>query len=863
MVREDDSPDEGLQAVMIADSFTLTFRPITLSPKTPRVLCPLNNVTLLDYSIEWLAGSGVEELILFCVSGHAEISSHIRNRNLNSTTTTGMKVTVIEDPNCSNAGDALRELDRRDLIKSDPFILLQGGDIVTNVDIAPALELHKQRKAKDPSAMMTLLLKSVQQGRSTGNQASIRSTLDDLIVGIDMSKNDPNRIVLFDSHPRRHSTKIPCSFFTSHSNVTVRTDLLDTGIDICSPDVLARFSDEFDYRHVRKQFLANSVAEEEEGLQNKIYAHLIGQKEYAGRVLDLRTYHQISRDLLKRWVYPVVPDNLPSGYEGKFRYVLNRHFVYREVKASMGKSSLDKGIMTKIARKSKIGKCTMLGAHIHIGEGCEVENTVVGHECSIHTNAKVIGSHLWNNVSIHSGAEITSSVLCENVIIHSGAKIGKGCVIGHGCIIGENIELPPYTRITLEEDHDDDDGFSDDGFGDSSSSSSSTSGSSSSGSSDGDNDTSGSDSDSDESVKDEKVELTLDKDTTENKIKIASDHDVVGKDGIGRVWKPSKHLFSQDDDPDADSDYDDDSSDEENDDSSYDDLGVELLSNNDISTPIERMHSQSIGYDTTNLYQKRYRVQKQEALEEEAALFAVDDEEEDMSDFDDHNGVMSTTYGVGNNFDEDGLIIQGRSKGVDVVKVLKDICLEHDVNSPIENLMIEINGYKFSQNATFSDCVMGAMLCVITRLGLKKGVCTPTSLMQDLSKELEHWKSLFSKMCLSIEEEKSILMVCETAATEDENEDVRSVLCAEPSFRIVLQTLYDKNIVTEEAILQWGAERKEDFEDDDGDHAHNEIEKKKKDLFFQGATQSFLTWLDEDSDSEDGSSSGSDESESE
>ena len=57
----DSKHEQKLQAVLLADSFSSTFRPITLDKTQPKVLCPLNNVTMLDYSIEFLAGAGVEE----------------------------------------------------------------------------------------------------------------------------------------------------------------------------------------------------------------------------------------------------------------------------------------------------------------------------------------------------------------------------------------------------------------------------------------------------------------------------------------------------------------------------------------------------------------------------------------------------------------------------------------------------------------------------------------------------------------------------------------------------------------------------------------------------------------------------------
>lgn len=118
--------------------------------------------------------------------------------------------------------------------------------------------------------------------------------------------------------------------------------MLDTGIYICSPDVLARFSDEFDFLEISK-FISNIVAEEQEGLQNKIFASILKSNEYAARIHDLRTYHAVSRDLLKRWCYPIVPNNQPTGYDKIYRYEMQRHMMYVEQKG-----------------KEKLGRCTSL-----------------------------------------------------------------------------------------------------------------------------------------------------------------------------------------------------------------------------------------------------------------------------------------------------------------------------------------------------------------------------------------------------------------------------------------------------------------------------------------------------------------------
>ena len=58
---DDIKRDVKLQAVLLADSFSKTFRPITL--ECPKVLLPLVNIPMLDYTIEFLAQNGVEEVM--------------------------------------------------------------------------------------------------------------------------------------------------------------------------------------------------------------------------------------------------------------------------------------------------------------------------------------------------------------------------------------------------------------------------------------------------------------------------------------------------------------------------------------------------------------------------------------------------------------------------------------------------------------------------------------------------------------------------------------------------------------------------------------------------------------------------------
>jgi translation initiation factor eIF-2B subunit epsilon len=753
--------EQPLQAVLLADSFVNSFRPVSLD--RPKVLCPLNNVTLLDYAMDFLAGAGVEHLFVVCVSDQVE--AHVEKHAWTAST---MQVTVVKDNYVTNAGDALRELDKQNLVQSDPFILM-FGDVVTNVDLVGALAAHKERHKKDSSAMMTLLMKQVgativsKQG--TAAYSSIRANTEDLVVGLDPSQE--NRIMVYDDHNSQKSVPVPCSFFASHPQIDMRCDLLDCGIDICSPDVLARFSDEFDYRDIRREFVANSVAEEEEGLQNKIFAHILKPTEYAARIHDFQTYAAVSQDLLRRWCYPVVPDNLPSGYEKHYRYTLQRHYMYHEGKH--GKS--------RVGRSSTVQGPGMLGSDCSIGEDCRIQGTVLGNGCHVESKVTLKGSHVWDNVHIAEGATVVESILAEGCVVKAGAVVSRGCIIGAGCIIGENVVLPEYTRLTLVTEKEDDD-FDDDW--------------------DDDDD----DNDEDDDDADEKEDEAAKSDGV-----FVSDKNVVGPDGKGRVSHP----------PPVDDDEDDDSV-------------AGALSSADL------VKSQSIGFNPSTLYVERQKLQT--------------DDDDGFSDdgvacLDPTSVDWDTNKGQASPQTLDDIV--GRQKGVDVIKELKLICLEFEPSGPIENLAIELNSFKFSQNATYSDCTKGATLAILELMNITKGTKIG-KLVADFKSYLENWAPLLQKMCIGLDEEMAIVVALEIAAAG--GGDLGEVLSTAMTFRFLVQTLFDEEVVTEEAILKWAAERSGESD-----------ESPRVKLFQSTPVQEFLEWLAEESDEDDEDDSEEEEDE--
>ena len=71
---------------------------------------------------------------------HAEqIEKHLNTSGW--TKQRAFKVHIIVSTNCRSAGEALRLIDQRDVIKSN-FILV-SGDVVANLNIQPAMQQHE------------------------------------------------------------------------------------------------------------------------------------------------------------------------------------------------------------------------------------------------------------------------------------------------------------------------------------------------------------------------------------------------------------------------------------------------------------------------------------------------------------------------------------------------------------------------------------------------------------------------------------------------------------------------------------------------------------------------------------------------
>ena len=214
------------------------------------------------------------------------------------------------------------------------------------------------------------------------------------------SRTDPPffQVVLFENSLKRGAVHVPLEIMADHPGATFRSDLLDCHVDICSPELMLQFSDNFDYQNIRRDFIQNEVVNWELGMH--IYGYLL-ENEYAARVHDLRTYHSICRDIVHRWVYPLVPDAqlLPDA-----QYVHTKRYVYREAGS-------------KVARSAHVGEGVVLGRGCRIDDHAVLERAVIGRGCVVGERAVVAEAHLWAGAVVEEDAVVEQAVICDRAVV--------------------------------------------------------------------------------------------------------------------------------------------------------------------------------------------------------------------------------------------------------------------------------------------------------------------------------------------------------------------------------------------------------------------------------------------------------------
>ncbi|KAG2386475.1 hypothetical protein C9374_002219 [Naegleria lovaniensis] len=415
--------EEILKAVVLADSFTKELRPITL--QAPRCLLPVNNVPIIEYVLELLAASGVKEIYVFCCHGAEMIKQYLANSKKWNTPNSDVKISTVEGTEAASAGDALRRIHELDVIRND-FILIQG-DVISNLNLAPIVEAHKKERKADPQVLTTSIFRKI-----TPDAINFYEDGDTAWIAI----SEKNKQLLHYENDKKESLSFEIeirNFKETKDDIKVISDVMDCRIDICSPEVLGIFQDNFDFKDLRTDFLKSYVLSESEVVAYKVIPY-IDHTNYSARVCNLRSYELVSMDLINRWMYPVTPDSNFSG-STSFRY--SRPNNYYESNVSLSRSCV-------------IGDNCLIGSGTTIGENTKIRSTVIGRNVKIGNNVTIEGSFIWDDVIIEDGVKITTSLLCNNSKVCNNAVLEVGSVLSFNVVVGPDFTVKAHNRLTTK-----------------------------------------------------------------------------------------------------------------------------------------------------------------------------------------------------------------------------------------------------------------------------------------------------------------------------------------------------------------------------------------------------------------------------
>jgi len=392
----DDNKEEPLQAVIIADTFETRFAPFTL--ERPRCLLTLANTPLIDYSLEYLASAGVQFVYIYAGAHVDQVETYIEASRWKSHKSPFESVSFLRCV-ASSVGDIMRDLDQKHLMAGD-FICI-SGDVVSNFPLEKALKQHKTRREKDKNAIMTMILRETHPG-SHDHAGGVVPTFI-----LDPTKD---RCLHYEEGlaGNQFMTQVDPEILKS-TEIDVRQDLIDCRIDICTPDVLSLWSDNFDNQAPRKDFLYGVLKDYE--LNGKTIHTYVVKDHYASRAADFWSYNAISQDLKQGLVTSMA--------------VENNVFADTYYERSPRGDVVDRSVIK--ARPTKIAFGAIVGPDSSVGSGCNIVNSVIGQRCHIGKNVKVSRAIIGNEAFIGD-----NSIIGEGALISFGVRIAPGTTVAPG-----------------------------------------------------------------------------------------------------------------------------------------------------------------------------------------------------------------------------------------------------------------------------------------------------------------------------------------------------------------------------------------------------------------------------------------------
>lgn len=407
--------EEKRKAVIIGETFTRLLNPINTD--IPDLLIPLSGIPLIEFMIDPIISIGIKEIII-CVRYNGKAIRNYLKKNHKE-----IHFQIYDSEDFTSVGDCLRKVNNEKVITKD-FLLIRGL-VVCNLDLDKLWEQHIKNKTKDKNCVMTMSFKKFK------NDYLIKTQYDEnmLIYNSEtkqiyqfQSTSDKTKIAFNNNikfEPKKHQPDIRIPY-------QIESDLYEAGIDICSPDILNTFTENFDYQSLRDHCLKNVL--DSEIYTDTYYFYEIEKNQYCGLIRNTESYLKISMEIVNRWGYPMVIDSMSISSKLKINFKIVDFCVYSDKANSEENYSNAKRLSSVVLGKNiSIGKDSslnfvVLDQGVSVGKNCELESCIIFPGVKIEDNVKISKSIICAECIIKEGVCITSSFIGKEITVEEDKK---------------------------------------------------------------------------------------------------------------------------------------------------------------------------------------------------------------------------------------------------------------------------------------------------------------------------------------------------------------------------------------------------------------------------------------------------------
>ena len=412
--------EEPRKAVIIGETFTNLLNPI--DNELPYLLLPVCGIPIIEYMLDSLntTKSKIEEIIIV-VKNHADafikyIDHYHRSKNKKNK---GKKlpdnknIRIISSDEVKSVGDCLRKINSEKLISND-FLLIHDL-VITNINYDDIFDFHLKNKEKDKNCLLTTVLKN------NKNNSEIKTDYDENLLIYD---NNTKKIYQYESTCQssdklKLNNAININKTNINNNYIIRSDLMETGIEICSYELLNIMAENFDFHSIRDSLIKQIL--DSEIYMDTFYLYELGKNDYSGSIRNAESYLKVNFEILNKWAFPLVIEHVDISPKLHINLEQKDFSIYSDKgnnPENYNKANLvSELVLSKnniVEENSTLQNC-IFGKKVKIGKNCNLYNCIIFPNCIIEDNVIIKNSIIGENCHIKENLKITSSIFGKGI----------------------------------------------------------------------------------------------------------------------------------------------------------------------------------------------------------------------------------------------------------------------------------------------------------------------------------------------------------------------------------------------------------------------------------------------------------------